>query len=630
VTKPTLEFLANEAGEKEGLGDAGIETFRDAPYSSCAREAGQNSRDAEASLPIKLTFNVIRVSHDEFPSHEQLTVALEACAAGAEQEKEIEFFAHALRVARQKTIPVLEIADYNTKGLTGPPDVAGTPFHSLLKGSGVSAKESDTSGGSFGIGKNASFAVSDLQMVLYSTLYADPDSGENVFAAQGKVKLVSHVDEDGKARRATGYWGDPSGFQAIVDSALIPSWMNRAQQGTSIFSMGFRESDDWAERMTSSLVSNFFTALHREEMVFEVAGTQFQVNRNTVGSLLAREDIVAAADKSGDLADLEFAGQLYRCLVSEAAEETVLTINGLGKMRVRILAEEDMPRRVGFVRNGMLITDNLRHFGHVLARFPSSRDFIALVEPEGDEAGKLLKRLENPAHDGFSAERISSPEKRAAAETAMRQLGKSLRDLIKQKTGTVQEGAVILDELSRFFASTGPTEGTPNPLAEKNPEKQTYEVPRRKPREQHAPSATGGNRGGGGGSDSNSSGEGGGGEGPSKGSGSGGSGSGGLIKAVKLRDLRNTIPVQESGTATSRVIHFSPDATGRIQLTLQATGLNSPEVLSLKSADKGSIKNDAIDLDVVAGARYSLTVSLKDPYDGPIEVAAVSTAESGN
>lgn len=51
MVEPVLRFLTNEAGEKEGLGDAGIETFRDAPYASCAREAGQNSRDAATACP---------------------------------------------------------------------------------------------------------------------------------------------------------------------------------------------------------------------------------------------------------------------------------------------------------------------------------------------------------------------------------------------------------------------------------------------------------------------------------------------------------------------------------------------------------------------------------------------------
>jgi hypothetical protein len=628
IVEPILEFLRNEAGEMEGLGDAGIETFRDAPYASCAREAGQNSRDAEESLPVRMTFNVISVNHSDFPSHAALTSALSECAGEAEQEREVEFFTNARAVANKPTIPVLEIADYNTKGLTGPPDQAGTPFHSLLKASGVSTKESETSGGSFGIGKNASFAVSDLQMVLYSTSYVDPDRGDDAFAAQGKVKLVSHTDAEGVQRRATGYWGDPVAFRAITERSEVPKWMDRLETGTSIFCMGFRESEDWAERMTYSLVSNFFCAVHRDEMIFEVASGKVHINRNTIESLLARDDVKEAAEKSGHLRDLEFAGELYRCLVSENAQESTILIPGLGQIRVRILTEEGMPRRVAFIRNGMLITDNLRHFGHPLARFTGSRDFVALVEPLDDDAGRLLKRLENPAHDGFSAERIADPVRRASAEAAMRRLGRELRKMIKETTGVENESAIVLDELGRFFSEGGRSKVPPDPDAERDPEKYIYEVPPRKRRPSLALTPDGGTRGGRAVGGTGGRGRGGK-SGPSTGSGSGGSGTAGTRDSVVLREIRNIVRRDATGAARSRMLYFNSETSGQIELSVDATGVNVPQRLALTGTDIGTLALGVVKLDVVAGERCSVIVSFDEPYDGPIEVIAVTakTAE---
>ena len=333
-------------------------------------------------------------------------------------------------------------------------------------------------GGSFGIGKNASFAVSDLHTVFYSSLYEDPETGNAAFAAQGKVKLVSHTGPDSKPRRATGYWGNPERFGAVTERSVVPDWMGRDSVGTSIFCMGFRESEDWAERMTYSLVSNFFCAIHRQEMVFEVDNGRIAINRNTLEHLLERDDVRRAAENTGHLADLEFAGQLYRCLVSESAEKETLTLtSGLGRMRVRILVGEGMPRRIGFIRNGMLITDSLRHFGQPLARFPGSRDFVALVEPDDTDAGVLLKQLENPAHDGFSAERIPDSERRAGATAAMRRLGREIRETIRGATSVRHEGAVVLDELGKYFAEPGRADAEPDPAAENDPERFTYTSP---------------------------------------------------------------------------------------------------------------------------------------------------------
>ena len=625
MTDPVLRFLLNEAGEKEGLGDAGIETFRDTPYASCAREAGQNSRDAVKSPPVRITFDIRRLGHEEFPSHPELREAIAACRAEALQDRETAFFDNAASVINADQIPVLEIADSNTTGLTGPPDAHGTPFHSLVKASGVTVKSDANAGGSFGIGKNASFAVSDLQTVFYSSVYEDPETGKEAFAAQGKVKLVSHTGSDSEPRRATGYWGNPEHFGAVTRRSLVPEWMRRSTDGTTIFCMGFRESEDWAERMTYSLVSNFFCAVHLQEMVFEVDNGRILVNRNTLEHLLEREDMKRAVENTGHLADLEFAGQLYRCLVSESAEESSLTLSsGLGRICVRILVAEGMPRRIGFIRNGMLITDNLRHFGQPLARFPGSRDFVALVEPEDTDAGVLLKQLENPAHDGFSAERIPDADKRSRATAAMRKLGSEIRETIRGATSVRHEGAVVLDELGRYFAEPGKEDAEPDPTAENDPEKYIYTSHRRTPRRPRAPTPSGGQQGGHNRTGTGADGDNGGGSGRGTGTGSGGRGTRGDREAIVLRDVRNRIRTGDDGTPVSRELHFTPGSGGRIKVAVQATGVNVAENLHVVEADRGVTGSGVLFLDVVEGERCSVTVSFDEPYDGPIELLAVN------
>ena len=65
-----LEFLLNTGGESEGLSDPGVENFRDKPFTAVARETGQNSRDArqDHTKPVRLTFDVLSMSSDDFPS----------------------------------------------------------------------------------------------------------------------------------------------------------------------------------------------------------------------------------------------------------------------------------------------------------------------------------------------------------------------------------------------------------------------------------------------------------------------------------------------------------------------------------------------------------------------------------
>lgn len=630
MTAPELEFLKNDAGEDEGLADAGIETFRDDPYASCAREAGQNSRDAGLNdgAPVRMTFDLLLRNREDIPFYESLAGALDCCHRQAHAEKEKEFFKNACAVISKATLPILRISDLNTKGLVGPPEKSGTVFHSLLKSSGVSKKDSETSGGSYGIGKNANFAVSDLQTVMYSTVYVG-ESGEQTFAAQGKVKLVSHEDEKGIHRRSTGYWGFSEGFRAITTESLVPEWMRRSEIGTSIFCVGFRESEDWAERMTYSLVSNFFVAVQSEDMEFEVDSGRIKINSNTLEGLLTRQDIEETAEETGHSSELEFACQLHRCLVSEAATEEIIEIPGLGKIRVRILAEVGMPRRVGFVRNGMLITDNLRNFGHAFTRF-NGADFIALVQPCDDAAGKLLKKLENPAHNAFSAERISEPTGRRVAVKAMRGLGNKLREMIKESTSAPAEDSLALDELGKYFAYKGKSDSAPDPTSESDPETYTYSAARVPPRKTRVSSRDGNEGGQNGGHRGRNSVNPGGGSSDQPGA-RGGGDLGGSDKrtSIDLSDVRNRIILDSQGAAKARALYFNSPVTGLIELTMQATGVNNPESLYPVKAGGASIRNDKIFFDVKKGRRNSLLVEFDEPYDGPIEVGAnkVSSGE---
>jgi hypothetical protein len=615
---PTLEFLPNEAGEKEGLGDAGIETFRDDPYASCGRESGQNSKDATAAEPVKLTFDVIEIPASDFPAHDELRAAVDACWKDAKQEKEIDFFRQALGLLKKETVKVLRIADFSTLGLRGPPDQDLTPFHSLLKGSGVSSKESDTSGGSFGIGKNASFAVSDLQTVFYSTVYKEGD--EPRFAAQGKVRLVSHVDAEARPRRATGYWGHQAGYGAITDRNLVPVWMRREDVGTSIFCVGFREHDHWADHITYALISNFFVAIQKGEMVFEVDDGRLKVNRNTLAGLFASRAIRAAAERSGRLQDFEFSQSLHRCLVSADATNFTLKVAGLGSMTLRILIEDGLPKRVGIVRNGMLITSSLEHFGDKLERFAGSRDFVAIVEPESRGASKLLKTLENPKHDSFSAQRLSDPGKRQLAETAMRQLRKDLRDRIRETTAAAAEDEVAIDELTQFFATKPIEEQPPRADAEEDPERFVYPLPKPTARRKQVQAPGKGTSGG-----RNQTHSAGGGQSPSRGPGvgSGQGGKGGAAKAspMRLEQLRNLIG--KEGPA-HRVLWFTPSGTGVASLRLDAPGINSPESLKVVSTSLGKVLSDGrLAIDVVEGERVKVELRLDAAYDGPIEAAAI-------
>lgn len=615
-----LEFLPNVAGKPQGLGDAGIETFRSTPYTSCAREAGQNSRDAVKHAPVLLRLNLHEVARRDVPLLDDLTEALRMCLSTARDEKTRDFFLNALRVAESDVIPVFEIADFNTHGLVGPPDDENSPFVALVKGDGVTNKLDLASGGSFGIGKNATFAVSDLQTVVYSTVYTA--DGTERFAAQARVRLISHRSPEGTPRAAEGYWGE-AGFKAIENPAAVPSWMSRTEVGTSIFAVGFRREENWASRMAQSIVANFFIAIDRDEMRFEIAEGTYKINQATLPSFLEDPVLQAAADSLGQGSELDRAKMLYRATKAESTQKFDIAIDGLGSFRLHLLIDSNLPRRVHIVRNGIYITDELRRFGEAFRGFAGTREFIALLEPIAGSNGlqlssQALKSMENPEHNSFSPERITDPQKRAFAARAVKKLAKRVREIIKAEAAVEDAGETALDEMAKYFAELDETKPADD-AAEDDPDSYTFSQATQAKRRRRKPrSSISGGSGGGAAGQRRGKGNRGGGRGENEGDKTGGA-TGGNSRPLSLSEVRNVIIGVERGR--SRRIMFTPNESGAARVRVYSAGLTDETPLELAATAEARAPAE-LKVNVAAGERTCVDVHFLHPFEGPIEVVA--------
>jgi len=616
-----LEFLPNPGGEDEGLGHAGIETYRRDPFPGAAREIGQNSRDASMDLPVRIAFDYLELPSGDMPGLESLEAAIKKCLAQVVgKEKEEAFFAQALRAVSGKVIRVLRISDTNTTGARGPSE-KGTAFYSLLKGSGVSIKDNVDSGGSFGIGKNAVFAISDAQAVFYSTLYKN-EAGEEKYLAQGKVILVSHTDDAGEPRRQTGYWGSP-GFNPVSDQRQVPDWLKRSEIGTSIYVLGFREAPDWQQRLEYSLVQNFFPAVHTGEMEFSLDKGKHLISKLNLQSQFASESLVNFAKTNDKESQFELVKNLYRCLSSAEAKEKVIDVPSIGRVEIRVLVAERMPKKVFIVRNGMVITDSLEHFGDKFVRFNMYQEFVAVVTPLDKDGSAFIKKLEDPKHQELSAEGLPDEEKRAHARRVMKKLAQEIRNVIKEHTLTQFESEQSLDEMRNYFSAPSNPDNTKVESEHEDPETLRYKPPPRKPRRQFNAASSGEGKAGAGvtGSDT--------GPGPAPGNDSrvknpdappspNGSGGNEQLRPIPIRDVRNTL--SSVAGARTRAIYFTSTEDGTAVLSLKATGLNLNEELPVLNAVNSALHDGRVRVDVKANVRTHIEVEFVDDYRGPIDV----------
>jgi hypothetical protein len=622
------EFLPNPGREEEGLGHAGIETFKGSPYTGIARECSQNSLDAaarsneESAEPVHLVFRLMSVKASDIPGLAELKSTLKTCLSQwSDQKKEREFFERAISIADQPRIPVLSVEDYGTTGLIGPA-IKGKPFHALVKSSGISQKPDADAGGSFGIGKNAAFSISGLRTVFYSTAYKE--SGKVSYLAQGKSILVSH-DHGDMPKRSTGYWGNPD-YMPIDGSEVLPQWLRRTGVGTTVASIGFAEEENWQWLMTESLIRNFFSAINSGAIRFTVYWTEkdtIEINANSLEELFIREEVRSAAESTGKIENLEFSAAMLAALRSPDSERKIESFVNAGTFRMTILQRNGFPRRVGILRNGMYIADNLENFGHQMARFPMSRDFVAVLEPDDRETSSLFRDMENPKHDEVSAERLDDLTQRNRIKRAMKKVGDWIRAMIRASTTKPAEADILLDEMNRFFSKPSTGEHIPDPANKNDDPEKPKLTPNPLPPKPLVGTGSQGESGSSGGLKNNET-KGGKTTGRRPGNGRGTVGGRGGNQ-ITYSGLRNS--VSENGSR--RMVAFTPNSSATAVIEISALGVSNEEALTILSIN-GDPCPKTPTIHLKEGDRVNLDIEFDIIYLGPISIALSSVAESEN
>lgn len=626
-----LNFLRNVAGEAEGLGDAGIETFRGNPYVSVARETAQNSRDARnnENVPIVLKINRFSIESRSFPAIEAFKKAAKQCLQKANErgtEKEKEFFQQAFSVLNKDEIEILSIEDFNTKGVVGPCE-EGSPFHALVKADGVSIKENVDSGGSFGIGKSAMFACSDIQTVFFSTRYQDDQGIKNLF--MGKTLFMSHKGEDGCEYGRKGYLSLED-YMPVGDQESIPQHFQRNELGTSIFSICARTTQhEWYYEILAALIINFFAAIHRGEMEFEIDHNNIKLNKHNIMSWFNDEKLQEVVKGLQMQEKFDVSKKLFHCLNDQIVKSEVIEIPSLGGVKVHVLLREKVGYTVGIIRNGMYITNNLSSFNEPFKRFPLYREFIALVEPIDKEASEWFKRLENPSHDNLSADRITDPNKRKLGQKLFKELASLIRNVIKNFAKTEIKDSLELNELNDFFRTDGSEKTStvgpikkighngPTPIKKiRNLSKRSLsrlesdddhlsssdelETPKvqKTQEDQLSPNSTNSTNS----LISNSK-----------------------VKPIKSQSIflekeRNLLP--EISNKKMRRLLFNSPINGIVNIRILAVGLSAAEHLYVASSDEGNVIKGDVQINCKKGKRICLDLEFVAEYEGPLEVEA--------
>lgn len=428
-------FPSNNYGTVTGIGEASIETFKGSPYRSLSREICQNSMDArfDKNKPVVIEFSCFSIENREIPDYSTLKNSINSCLefwTEQKNKKTIDFFKKAKKVIESKSVNVLRISDYNTTGLLGSDKEYNTPWHNLVKAAGVSDKEG-TSGGSFGIGKAAPFACSDIRTLFYATKDIN-----GLSAFQGIAKLVSFREKGFFKDRdsittGTGYYSADRKNNPLRECRSIDPNYTRKDCGTDIFVLGFRKNEEWESEIINSLLEDFLIAIFNKELVVVIDG--IEINSKNLSGII---------EQFKDTAPIAY--NYYQVLTDERAIKIEHEFTGLGAIVLRVLVNQGLHRKVMMCRrNGMKIFDKANISGTI--------QFAGICVLKDEKINEYFRDMENPQHNAWEPERHSIDSK-SKAKSNISMLYKFVKESVLDvgKKTTVDE--IDAEGMGEYFA----------------------------------------------------------------------------------------------------------------------------------------------------------------------------------
>ena len=407
-------FPSNNDGKISGISEAGIETFRGELLKSLAKEICQNSLDAvlDSKKRVLIEFKLYNIPLKE----DRRISGLEEIFNLAKNywqgnEKTIRFLEKAEKNFKKEKIRVLRISDYNTTGLTGSDKKKNSTWNNLVKSTGVSDK-TGSSGGSYGIGKSAPFACSDLRTLFYNTL--DKDGLE---AFQGVANLVSFEKED-IVTQGTGYYGNSKDNTAIRNMDSFGAY-TRKESGTDIYIIGFLDDEEWKKKVVEAILENFLISILNDNIEIQVEDI-----------LINKENLSFLMEKYKE--DIELTYEYYQVLMEKDSQPLEIEFKDLGKFKLYLLIKKDFKRKILISRsNGMKIFDR--------NRISSSIQFSGVCILEDEKINTYFREMETPQHDNWESDRHRNPKE---AEKIKREFFAILKEKVKEKGKET-----ILDEM---------------------------------------------------------------------------------------------------------------------------------------------------------------------------------------
>lgn len=408
--------------------NAVLKKFGELGIDGLVRENIQNSldgKDTTSGLPVEVRINVGNMLARQIPGLDEVREHINSLHG--DNPYATETIVSLQEKIKETNVKYISFEDRNTKGLTGARN--GSKFnetdtwgaYAYRKGMHhveENQEQENLRGGSHGVGKIASNAASDINIMFFANCdqYGEKHLG-------GTVQLIEHKMK-GHCYRQTGYFtkvqdGD---YYAPFENECFANVFQKDTRGLKIVIPFLREDYCDEKDIVRSVCDNFFVAILRKELVVFV--NEKKIWNENIRDIISDTEYYEVQDPA--LMKNCFTPLYVNTYTQQ--EDLRIAIGDITEehyFKLRIVYNKDIKKgRMAIVRsNGMKIEDKK------ITSFATA-PFNAVLLPASSEEDKFLKTLENESHTELVSGHIQDIKLKRNAVRFINNISKELGPLI--------------------------------------------------------------------------------------------------------------------------------------------------------------------------------------------------------
>ena len=418
-------------------------------YANPIRELLQNSLDASREAGndcCEIAIHIKTIAKSQVPHIDKYEEVLDKAIKTAENQNSYNANSKQrvkpIRAAlKQNDLDVLMFVDNGT-------GMNQQHLDAILTG-GVSIKDSEGAGGSFGVGNLSSYSLSDLRCVLYATKYKDAE-GKMQSLFTGSPILAGYDDGNAlRGNRGRIILKKPANeaypkFQYPQEFPnFIREEMECHEQGTMVAILAL--SEDWSDEAEYAIASNFFHAIAHDglRITVDYHGQTKTIENDAVASLLANKKENQRATGESILSG-KAVYQAWQTVMDAGSQKEINLANN-DKVHVYIKNDIEANSTIVLIRNGMVIARHDSMLSNDMdwlrkdSRFESFTAVIDVDQHSAPKLFKLVKGAENPYHNQLQKGILSVKDEKQL-KLLFKELSKAMQPHLKQ----IERNEVVL------------------------------------------------------------------------------------------------------------------------------------------------------------------------------------------